>query len=107
MPMLLTLDAQQLTDKYQRYSQYPQCIECVQYMHSKNQYVEYIDIPYLMRPSLSYYSSYKDKIATTNNDDRGVAYKHIDKLSNKVIYVTKNNEIIDTNLEQYRYTYKI
>lgn len=35
------------------------------------------------------------------------AHKHINKQTNKIIYVTDNNEIFDTNLEQYRLFTKV
>ncbi len=30
------------------------------------------------------------------------AYKHIDTQTNKIVYITENNEIIDVDLEQYK-----
>lgn len=82
---------------------YPQYIECVQYKKRTNKFVKYDDIPHCLKPNYLYYNSYKDKISIIVNNNMCFAYKHIDKETNKIVYVTENNEtIIDSNLEQYK-----
>ena len=82
----------------------PRYIHYIKYKINNEKYVKYKNIPYLARPKFDniYYDSYKDKIAIIQDNKMCFAYKHIDTQTNKIVYITENNEIIDVDLEQYK-----
>ena len=81
---------------------YPYYIQEYRYKINPDRYVKYENIPFSLRPNYLYYNSYKDKIAIIQNGIMCFAFKHIDKKTNQIVYIAKNNEIIDTDLDQYK-----
>jgi hypothetical protein len=81
----------------------PQNIERQKYLTDyETNYYKYNDIPYTLRPDFLSYNSYKDKILVIIDGEMYFAHKQINKITNKIVYITENNVVIEDNLEQYK-----